>query len=464
MKTISFFLPAFSKIFTNNTFEMNEVGSNKESVIIPGPSAWEQLTNPQLNPENQPPPTTPTKITPPDIAHTPHGPPGSTTIFSDELHVDLVNQGWKKFWSKRENRPYYWNKITGESLWETPMNQFDPVSDPLGICHNNTIQNGPQTPNPHQPLKRRASEDNQAAHATTSQPPLKKFVLAGPWDLEISTNVIIYEKLPSNLLQCHPEIEALRAAYTIRINKKYDDLCQLRESIKSPKDSFHRWLMERKIRDKGCDPLLPSNCSNEISSLMYREIMNDIPIKIVKPNHTGDARKQLSVYAESAKKLIESSPAPSDSKKVVKWNAEETFQWLRKTVGASYDDFQDRLLHIRRQCQPHLVKAVKEGVEALCRKVYISSAEHARKLREQHITLLKENGISDTPTHLPPPVLRKVWCYPVQFLLASPRMPVIDYITEHDHMVIKYTPPGQQQSDTQYINLTHLQKLVSYTI
>ncbi len=37
-----------------------------------------------------------------------------------ELTPELVQQGWRKFWSKRENRPYFWNKITGESLWEMP--------------------------------------------------------------------------------------------------------------------------------------------------------------------------------------------------------------------------------------------------------------------------------------------------------------------------------------------------------
>jgi phosphorylated CTD-interacting factor 1 len=34
--------------------------------------------------------------------------------------------------------------------------------------------------------------------------------------------------------------------------------------------------------------------------------MNDIPIKLVRPKFTGDARKQLSKYAEAAKKMIES--------------------------------------------------------------------------------------------------------------------------------------------------------------
>ena len=57
--------------------------------------------------------------------------------------------------------------------------------------------------------------------------------------------------------------------------------------------------------DKGADPMLPSQCAVEVSSSMYREIMNDIPVKLVKPKYTGDARRQLVKYAEAAKKTIE---------------------------------------------------------------------------------------------------------------------------------------------------------------
>jgi phosphorylated CTD-interacting factor 1 len=44
----------------------------------------------------------------------------------------------------------------------------------------------------------------------------------------------------------------------------------------------------------------------------------------------------------NADEIPSSRPAPAESKKIVKWNAEETFEWLRRTVGASYEDFQDR--------------------------------------------------------------------------------------------------------------------------
>jgi len=34
--------------------------------------------------------------------------------------------------------------------------------------------------------------------------------------------------------------------------------------------------------------------------------MDDIPLRLSKPKYTADARKQLSIYAEAAKNLIES--------------------------------------------------------------------------------------------------------------------------------------------------------------
>jgi len=38
---------------------------------------------------------------------------------------------------------------------------------------------------------------------------------------------------------------------------------------------------------------------------MYREIMNDIPVKLTKPKYSTDARRQLYKYAEAAKRMIE---------------------------------------------------------------------------------------------------------------------------------------------------------------
>ncbi|KAG8305179.1 mRNA (2'-O-methyladenosine-N(6)-)-methyltransferase [Homalodisca vitripennis] len=145
--------------------------------------------------------------------------------------------------------------------------------------------------------------------------------------------------------------------------------------------------------------------------------------------------------------------ASPESRKVVKWNAEDTFQWLRRTVGATYDDFQDRLGHLKRQCQPHLTETVKESVEGICLKIYHLSSEYGKKIREKHYELLKENGIAEPtpPQHLAS--VRKVWCYPVQFSTPCPRLPAIDYFIERDQTLLRF------QGDTVAINTTHLHKL-----
>ncbi|XP_045470759.1 mRNA (2'-O-methyladenosine-N(6)-)-methyltransferase [Harmonia axyridis] len=379
------------------------------------------------------------------IPSTPQGAPGNAGNTEFDMPYELVQQGWRKFWSKRENRPYFWNRLTGESLWEMPSlkPQFDPITDPLGICAPPPPVMPVQT-TPIPMTKRRMSEELNI--------PAKKFILAGPWDLDVQTNIIIFERPPSSYMHSHPEIEAYRCSLLSKLRVCYEELCHSRESIDAPKDSFNRWLMERKIIDTGFDPLLPSCCFPEISQSMYKEIINDIPIKLVQPKFTGDARKQLSRYAEASKKIIESRDAGPESRKVVKWNVDETFQWLRKTVGATYDDFQDRLAHLKQQCQPHLTETVRSSVEGICLKIYNLSCEYAKKVREKTNIILKEHNM-ELPPVMTIPHTRKVWCYPIQFSIPCPRLPVVEYFPDRDQMQIKY------QNDTLMINNIYLQKL-----
>ena len=72
---------------------------------------------------------------------------------------------------------------------------------------------------------------------------------------------------------------------------------------------------------------------------MYREIINDIPLRLVKPKYQADARRQLVKYAEAAQRMIESRAASSDNRKVVKWHAEDALEWMRKQRNASYEDY-----------------------------------------------------------------------------------------------------------------------------
>lgn len=363
-----------------------------------------------------------------------------------ELPPELIQEGWRKFWSKREGRPYYWNKLSGESLWEMPKTQYDPITDPLGIGGPGQV---PPSPMQH-PIKRRSTEES------VGPPPQKKIALAGPWDLDVPTNVIVLERLPLNMPHPHPVTEAMRYALASKLRLTYRELCQSREGIDAPRESFNRWLMERKTVDMGSDPLLPSHCVPEISMSMYKEIINDIPIKLIKPKFTGDARKQLSRYAEAAKNLIESRNTSPESRKVVMWNVDDTFHWLRRTVGSSFDDYQDRLAHLREQCQPHLTETVKESVEGICLKIYHLSTEYAKKIREKHIEILKEHGISEPRgSGNIMSLSRKVWCYPVQFSTPCPRLPPVDFSMDQvkDQTLLRF------QGETVNINTPYLHKL-----
>ena len=415
-------------------------------------------------------PGTPGTPGPQPVPQTPSGAPPqqmSQQQFEVDLPPELLQVGWRKYWSRRENRPYFFNRATGETLWdlaEIPgapgYGQQQPEvmrnSDPLGIntSPQPPAQHSPQpqhqlpTPNCNpqpQGVKRRASEE--------MGPGAKKFIVAGPWDLEVATNVVMFEKTPSLLPHPHPEVELLRFQMMMKLRQSYQEMCHSREGIDAPKESFNRWMLERKTIDQGKDPLFPAYCFPEISMAMYREIMNDIPMKLVRPKYTGEARKQLSKYCEAARKMIETRGTSSEGRKIVKWNVEDTLQWLRRTVGASYEDFQERLSHLKTQCQPHITEAAKSSVEGICRKMYNLSCDYASKVAERNQEILKEANINEHSVKVAVAHQRKVWCYPIQFGLPCPRLPSVEFFQDKETTVLKF------KSDAVRINNQFFNKL-----
>ncbi|WAR12142.1 CAPAM-like protein [Mya arenaria] len=342
------------------------------------------------------------------------GSPGPLT--SDDLSEELLQMGWRKYWSKRENMPYYFNKITNESLWETPQIVHDNMSDPLGIASDRPNPllgdkrlSRPSVEIPQPNLQKRRHSGDVIGSPTAKRP---AFSYSPFWNFEVPTNVVVYERAPSILPPPNPEIEQLRAQLLLKLRQHYQELC-----IDAPTESFNRWLLERKVVDMGNDPMLPTACSNEVSQAMYREIMNDIPVKLVKPKYSGDARKQLGGTPEG--------------RKVVKWNVEDTFTWLRKQ-NAVYEDYLERLGHLKRQCQPHVTEAAKTSVEGICIKMYNMACDTARKIHERHWEILKECNIREIPQPPEPVHQRKVFCYPVQMAVPAPRLPHVVEMTQEN--------------------------------
>lgn len=100
---------------------------------------------------------------------------------------------------------------------------------------------------------------------------------------------------------------------------------------------------------------------------------------------------------------------------------------------------------------------MKKSVEGICLKIYHLSVEYSKKIKEKHSNiLLKELGISEINVPSQQTAFRKVWCYPVQFAIPSPRPPLVDHYIDRDQAFLRY------QNDTLVINTMYLQKLVSF--
>lgn len=383
-------------------------------------------------------------------------PSSSSTNASDPVHdlpSELLQQGWRKFWSRREGRNYYFNKVTNESLWELPKlsGQFDPLTDPLGIQSSNSSAFSQLTP----------TDPGTPPIYPILVPPLKnidqvvngKKVLLGPFDHSIESNCYIWEGFVLYCFHSHPETELLRSNLISKLRKQFYELCQTREGIEAPKDSFTRWIMERKVTDKGFDPFLPSDCPSELSKTLFNEIMNDIPIKLVQPKFSGEARKQLSKYAEAAKKIIDSPHVSAMSRKIVKWNVEDAFEWIRKTLNATYDDYIERLEHLKKQCQPHIVDAARSSVESICLKIYHVSVEYSKRIRELNLELLKKDELRERPpTRFANQ--KKVICYPAYLINPCPKLPSVQIFSEKDSSILRY-----KNGEFLRINTSYMQKL-----
>ena len=291
--------------------------------------------------------------------------------------------------------------------------------------------------------------------AAAQQQPPSCSTSSGPWFLEKGSNVLMYERPPIPLHHVHPDVEGLRAQLMLKLRTEYGTMCRSREGIEPPKESFNRWLLERKVIDAGSDPLFPTSCHPEISRAMYAEIMQDIPCRLQRPKYPADARKQLSRYAEGAKALIESRTASPESRKIVKWNVEDAFQWMRRVQNASFEEYGERLRHLRQQCQPHLTEAAKGSVEAICSKTYAISCEDGKKVAEKQASVLREAGVDPRPLvpmqqylhqvqhqQQPSSNQRKVFCYPIQLAavcLPASKVPVVQFAQEKElvHLAVR---------------------------
>lgn len=63
---------------------------------------------------------------------------------------------------------------------------------------------------------------------------ISPFVFSIYWDLDVQTNAVIRERLPTNHLPPHPEIELQRAQLVTKLRQHYHELCHQREGTITP--------------------------------------------------------------------------------------------------------------------------------------------------------------------------------------------------------------------------------------
>lgn len=68
-------------------------------------------------------------------------------------------------------------------------------------------------------------------------------------------------------------------------------------------------------------------------------------------------------------------------------------QCFEQKVAEISIPFQERLAHLKRQCQPHVTEAAKHSVEGICTKMYNMACDTAKKILSKHWEMLKEHNI-----------------------------------------------------------------------
>ncbi|KAL8613842.1 hypothetical protein ACOMHN_032832 [Nucella lapillus] len=384
---------------------------------------------------------------------------------SHDLPIPLLQKGWRKLWSQKHQRPYFYNKLTAQSIWEYPGLEGD-LDDPLGIKNvdDSHSDSGPSPSQqdvrlsrastdipPSTPAighKRRLSSTDGAECSPTKKP---AFGITAYWNFMTPTNVVIDLREPSRLLCPHPDTELLRFKLTRDARANFAHSLQTREGIEAPTNAYNRALLAHKVRDTGSDPLMPTQCQPELCASLVREIMNDIPVKLFKPTHTGDARKLLYKYTESSKQMVETRPTSREDRKIVMWHAEDTFQWLRQKNRATFEDYVVRLGFLKRSCQPLLAKVVQPSVESICLKWYNTCRDVAKKVAELSSQILKDSNV--TVPELPEVPQKRLLCYPVHLITPTPPLPSVEYRPEQDFVNLTYN------GDTVRVTNMHFQKL-----
>jgi phosphorylated CTD-interacting factor 1 len=206
-----------------------------------------------------------------------------------------------------------------------------------------------------------------------------------------------------------PSIELLRSQMMQSLREKQVQLITNKIGIDAPKESFNRWLMERKMLEKihglshqqQLDPLLPSICLSEqqeyisetTSVSLAREILEDIPLKVnMFPKDTFDAKRSLSQYLHACQKMATRHKLTESDCENIKNVSNETTRWLTGiTDPQSEKIIVTKLEEVKKEIGGLFRTHLKQLVDDVCTELAVYGHELVQKLNNS----IKDHKTSD---------------------------------------------------------------------
>ncbi|XP_065840997.1 mRNA (2'-O-methyladenosine-N(6)-)-methyltransferase-like isoform X2 [Oscarella lobularis] len=332
------------------------------------------------------------------------------------LDASLSEKGWEIHFSKSQNRNYYFNKHTGKSVWhfeelerlEGSQSPDNDISSPAKKIKEETDES--EAPETIQFVAK--TKPNVTCHAMADEIIRK----ADPqvleahrllWDIDTCSNAVIdidacfeEQRHFRHLLPPHPDIEVQRATAAVQLRHKYAELCKSRIGIDEPRESFNRWILERKVIGCHGDPFFPALTESPVSTTMLRELSGNLPARLKEPRTILDAKRNLIAYADAAKKLVERKGGNMKQRKIIKWSTEEAFQWIRRSQSYTKEDFMDHLEHIKKQCGPLLQELMEPCVKEVCGRMCELADQEGKKIVANHRKLFQLSPDSPSSSSL----------------------------------------------------------------
>jgi phosphorylated CTD-interacting factor 1 len=257
--------------------------------------------------------------------------------------------------------------------------------------------------------KRRRNRDSDELSLRTTNKESKMFTCDTEYDYPIvlDGNIPLNDYLKQkykNFSCTNPEIEILRRNYMKVLREKHIELIKDMVQIDAPKESFNRWLVERKLMEQFegknsgqvFDPLLPSICcdengnfiSNKSSVCLLNEVLDDIPLKVnMFPSNTLEAKRSFTQYLNACIKLANNdeiyTPLSKEEKEQINQICQDEFQWLR-TITEPQKEKQiiDKLKQLKVSVGSILQKRMRPKVEELCIQLSLFAHEKTKSLRD----------------------------------------------------------------------------------